>query len=43
MLARYREFRKFGHGRVVSILHAPTIKQVLFGSVLLGIALGIWL
>lgn len=39
MLARYREFRKYGHGRLVSILHMPTPLQVVLGSILLGAAL----
>jgi hypothetical protein len=43
MLARYREFRRFGHGRIVSAMHAPTHWQLLLAVCCGGLALGIWL
>lgn len=40
MRDRYREFRKFGHGRILSVLHAPTQLQFLAGICVTGVILG---
>lgn len=43
MSKRYREYRKYGHGRIVSALHAPTFGQLLVSVCVAGFILGILL
>lgn len=41
MAARYRTFRSYGHGRIISAMNAPDILVVLTASMIVGLCLGL--
>lgn len=41
LASRYREFRSHGHGRLISVMHAPPFEILLITAVIVGVAIGL--